>query len=730
MGKSKILSKNTLKSALICIAGIAAGAAIMPAGILGQRGAFVPALAACMSPVCASFAVLGAVLVSLAFGAEPGFAAMLASSAVCILIRLWMGEPGRRRYPFALAASVGACSLSIRLLWAILTKEPLVSLAPAAIACVVSALSVYAIAAALRTPSLVDLKSLGPDAAGRLAMFAVCAMCAYGNGGVNASEVLSGALTCAAVFMLPGAEAAAFCGFVCAGSFLGGWQGYPAIAPILTALFCPKPARKSRAAVGVCYAAALSVLSLVSWEADSPVHILLGALGAAAFAVSPKKYIETVSPSGRSQSEHHTRTDGRGIFLSKALDRLAMNLDEALPDDKPSVGDLVYAGVCMSCENHAECFSDDPSAGIESPSHVCIRFDEMRRSAAEAERRLSSETASRAEASRRRGVMRAVLPVMSRMAVNTESGVEISSLPGQEALGEGKAYISPDGFCSAYFESGQRISEARLLRALSEQTGRRLHVARRSEESGMTRLEILPDPALSAETSGYQSPREDGEPSGDFYEVFTAQKYLYALLCDGMGTGEEAALCSRTVAGALKELFMSGFGPETAVPLAAEYLRSRIPQESFSTIDIMRLDILSGEAEFYKCGGCKSAVISAGGLSFIPGGGYPAGIMDGVEMVSASVKAGGGDVIVMLTDGAAGAAGIFDLTSDVSPEREGSAADVPMSGAGALIDIAQAASSEDAEALAARIGRTAKQSQTPETADDITVLVIKIDETQ
>lgn len=726
MRTSKILNKSAVKAAAYCLAGAAAGAAVMPAAILGERGAFLPALAACMPPLYAGFAVLGAAGVFAALGAGPESATMLAASAVCILIRLWLGGAGRKRYPFAAAASVGICSLSIRLLWAALTGELFASYAPAALACVMSGWCAYCFAAAFSKPMALStsggIKPANSFSAGRLAMFAVCALCTLRFAGTSAGEAATAALACGAVYVLPRERAAAVCGYICIGACMGGASVCPAAVPVLAALFCPEQARKSRAAVGICHTALLAAGLAALPSFGIAARILSGAMGAAVFVLIPQKYLDRIRTAQASPNEPCSAADGRGVFLSGALNRLMSGLDEACQPEGSSVGELVYAEVCMSCENHSECYSDDSDLGIESPSHVCIRFDEMRCRAGEAERRLKALACGQSELKSRMGMLRSILPVMSMIALRgAEDGssacklVDIADLTGQPCAGKGQVYISPDGYACAYYEGGARISEKRLIDSLGLRFGRRMHISARSEEGGLARLEILPETAISVQTACFSGPRGDIEPSGDFHSVFCARKYLYAVISDGMGTGREAALCSDTLVCSLKDLIIAGFSPEAAIPLAAEYAKSRICEESFATLDILRLDLLSGEARFYKCGGCKSVIIGDGGARIIPGGGYPAGIMEGVDVSSSELCACAGDAIVMLTDGA--------LVAAEACEQGKSG-----SGLGGLTDIADAASDGDAESLCTRIAELAQSLQTPENADDITVLVIKLSE--
>lgn len=694
MKTAPLLAKNTTKSALKCLISLAAGAALMPAAILGEKGAFLPVLAACLPAAYGALSAAGAVISSLIFGFEPSVVAMLASAAVGVLIRLWFADESKRRFPLAAALSSGLCSLSIRLIFAVMAGHKPLSFLPAALACIVSAMAVYAFASVFKTPSPADIRGVDSSGVRGLLMLLVCALCAYGYGGFSLGKAALAFAASAAVYLLPKAEAALFSGFACAGLVLGTERLEPfALAAALAAILCPSAARKSRTLTAGCTAFATLISLAISSQDGLLANCICSFAGAAAFALLPEKALEVLPLAGSTNTASCELSDGRGAFMADALERLSQRLEEAQATERPSIGDMVYAGVCMNCEKYSGCFSDDSEDSIEAPSHVCIHFDEMRRSAAEAERKLKSESASEIEAQKRRGMFKAMASAMSKTVMHAEeSRIELSQ-PGVDCV-----YISPEGFLRAYFKSGERVSGQRLVSAIEKQTGRQYRKASRSESGGYARLEIMPEGGLTAESGSFQKPREHGDKSGDYMSVFVAGQYFYAAVSDGMGTGEEAGVCSHILVGTLKELLAAGFPPESAITLSAEYLKCSIAEESFATLDLMRINLITGAMDFYKCGGCKSFVVSCGGAAVVAGGGYPAGIMDGVEAVCSSYSAKSGDTVIMMTDGAAG----------IEPS--------------CICDMMES----DAETLASMLGTAACRAATPETADDITVLVIKL----
>ena len=697
MKTASVLAKNTSKSAAKYLISLAAGAVLMPAAILGEKGAFLPALAVCLPAFHGSLTVAGAVISSLIFGFEPSVVAMLASAAVGILIRLWFADESKRRFPLAAAVSSGLCSLSIRLIFAVMAGQAALSVLPATLGCIISAMAVYAFTSVFRTPSLSDVRGMDSSGIQTLLTLSVCALCAYGCGGFSLGKAALIFIASAAVYLLPKAESALFSGFACVGFVLGtGGLSAFALAAALAVILCPSAVRKSRIFAAGWTALAVSLILALSLHDGMLADCICSLAGAAAFALLPEKMLESLPTAARQNPSAGELSDGRGAFMACALERLSQRLEAVKPPERPSVGDMVYAGVCMNCEKYTGCYSDDSENSIEAPSHVCIHFDEMRRSAAEAERKLKSESANEAEALKRRDMFSSMISALSKTVTHTEeSRMELPQ------SGVDSVYVSPEGFLRAYFKSGERVSGQRLVKAIEMQTGRQYRKAVRSEAGGYARLEIMPSGGITAESGSFQKPREQGGQggqSGDYMSMFSAGQYLYAAVSDGMGTGEEAGICSQILVQTLKELIAAGFPPESAITLSAEYLKCSIEEESFATLDLMRINLITGAMDFYKCGGCKSFVISSDGAAIVAGGGYPAGIMDGVEAVKSSYSAKSGDTVIMMTDGAMG----------IEPS--------------CICDMMDS----DAETLASMLGTAACKAQTSETADDITILVIKL----
>ena len=101
------------------------------------------------------------------------------------------------------------------------------------------------------------------------------------------------------------------------------------------------------------------------------------------------------------------------------------------------------------------------------------------------------------------------------------------------------------------------------------------------------------------------SARKEGI-SGDRGVCFLAPNgSYYVILCDGMGTGEEAAGLSGYAVRLMEKFLRSGLSPTEALSLFNGNMTLR-GCGTFSTIDLLRLDLQSGMAYLYKWGGAPS----------------------------------------------------------------------------------------------------------------------------
>lgn len=149
-------------------------------------------------------------------------------------------------------------------------------------------------------------------------------------------------------------------------------------------------------------------------------------------------------------------------------------------------------------------------------------------------------------------------------------------------------------------------------------------------------------------------PRAGELCSGDsFSRVEPAPALAAVILSDGMGSGPEAARESETAVRLAEAALAAGAGAGGAIQLANAVLLARSPDERFATLDVAVLDLASGELELGKAGAYPTFLVSAAGVERIEGRALPAGIVAGVEVEPIRRPLQDGDVVLMVTDGAA-----------------------------------------------------------------------------
>ena len=128
---------------------------------------------------------------------------------------------------------------------------------------------------------------------------------------------------------------------------------------------------------------------------------------------------------------------------------------------------------------------------------------------------------------------------------------------------------------------------------------------------------------------GIAAVKKRGESvSGDRGTYFkTDGGELCVILSDGMGTGEAAAEGSIGTIRILESFLRAGVAPSNAMKLLnASALIRDTENWGYSTVDLMCIDLFTGEASFYKYGAAPSYVRSGGVIRKIRSNSYAAGL--------------------------------------------------------------------------------------------------------
>ena len=152
----------------------------------------------------------------------------------------------------------------------------------------------------------------------------------------------------------------------------------------------------------------------------------------------------------------------------------------------------------------------------------------------------------------------------------------------------------------------------------------------------------------------FQISADSGDICGDCFDAFyDGRGSFVAALSDGMGTGSRAAVDSTLSISLLSRLILAGFSFPCAMKLVNSALLIKSREESLATLDILKLDLYTGKSKIYKAGATVSLIKRKGKVSEIKRSAMPVGILREAEFRSLSGTLYKGDVIILMSDGAA-----------------------------------------------------------------------------
>ena len=158
---------------------------------------------------------------------------------------------------------------------------------------------------------------------------------------------------------------------------------------------------------------------------------------------------------------------------------------------------------------------------------------------------------------------------------------------------------------------------------------------------------------LVAECIYHQTSGEDGEICGDCFDSFCDGKGNFiAVLSDGMGTGSRAAIDGAMASTMFSRLIVSGFSFPCALRLVNSAMLVKSREESLATLDVLKVNLYTGQAIIYKAGATVSLLLRQGKISEIKKSAMPIGILRQAEFGIVHGGLRNGDMIIMMSDGA------------------------------------------------------------------------------
>lgn len=158
---------------------------------------------------------------------------------------------------------------------------------------------------------------------------------------------------------------------------------------------------------------------------------------------------------------------------------------------------------------------------------------------------------------------------------------------------------------------------------------------------------------IRAEYAKAAAKKENEDVNGDSITFFeNNEDYFYALLSDGMGSGRDAAVSSGLAKIYLDRMLRAGNKKSQSIQMLNSFLQHK-NCESFATVDLLEIDLLSAQASFVKSGAAASYILRGTSIFKIASNTMPVGITKKLNTEEVSFKLQGGDVVVLVSDGIA-----------------------------------------------------------------------------
>lgn len=195
------------------------------------------------------------------------------------------------------------------------------------------------------------------------------------------------------------------------------------------------------------------------------------------------------------------------------------------------------------------------------------------------------------------------------------------------------------------------LSSEEMREAFGSACGVRLTVPEFKVDDDYVTMTATRAPILSCESARASAKKKDEDVNGDSAIVFSNREDKhYALISDGMGSGQDASMTSRMTSIFLEKLLSSGNGKHTVLKMLNNFIRNK-NLECFATVDLLEIDLLSGNASFIKSGAAASYIIRDGKLFKISSTSLPIGITREIASEEIKFDLKERDLIIMVSDG-------------------------------------------------------------------------------
>lgn len=380
--------------------------------------------------------------------------------------------------------------------------------------------------------------------------------------------------------------------------------------------------------------------------------------------------------------------------VSETVEQVAKKLSDINSPSFSQVTSLVEKDTCVGCRLRIHCWENHrsetlsalvemtkavrsgsikPEAAAEEDFKIrCLRLEKLGESVAKRYAAYASSVAAENRMEEVRGVVTDqfggisdMLKIMARdfetedrfdnsAALNATAALKNLDIRAEEAC----AKIDRFGRMTLEFklkkEEGVVFNKLQIMRMLSLCCERDFDVPSISESAGKVYITVTEHPRFAVDIGVSQFAANGGAMCGDAYRYFPdGQGRYFMVLSDGMGTGGRAAVDGTFVSGLMGQLLKAGFGYNCSLKIINSSMLFKSTDESMATLDIACIDLFSGRTELLKAGAAPTVVRRSGKTGKAQSCSLPVGILRDIGFDRASVKLKAGDIVIMLSDGAA-----------------------------------------------------------------------------
>lgn len=422
------------------------------------------------------------------------------------------------------------------------------------------------------------------------------------------------------------------------------------------------------------------------------------------FSIVPQKFLNFISRLFKSQVPNSKLLDGirkssviRFRLIGKALSSVRDSIDEVSQKlaklkckDKVSIVDRVVLSVCKNCARRELCFGKEK---VYSWDQLMFAINECLQSDI-----VDAENDFIQECQHSKAMKEKIISECEVYKMNQSSVVranEVKDIVSSQILGMGEIFSDFSDECDAYecfdMEVSGKVTEIfhskgivvmdavcrldrdghmcievetayanpsvfksnKFIARLNRVIGREFDIPSVAIVGDRCLVRFHERTRYVVEVGTAQHVCHNGTLCGDCYEYFEdGVGKVVVILSDGMGTGGRAAVDGTMAADILSKLIKAGMSFKSALKIVNSALLVKSSDESLAAIDVVCIDLFTGEADFIKAGAPVSFVCREQNVVSVDAKSLPVGILSDIRFSSNKVQLCDGDLLLIMSDGA------------------------------------------------------------------------------